>query len=361
MSVKPVAIAERPHRAGTVVILGLTALGLAICAGLTAPFVSALAWALAFAVLAWPLHRWLERRLRHPGAAALLSVVISFVCAGLILLLVGQRLAKQAVVGVAAVEAGLNSAERQLWLESRPQLARWVARIEPHLDLAGTFKSLAAWLGTYAGSFLRGSMVQIAGFFLVFYLMFFLLRDRRLAINWLRHYGPFTDPEMDRLVSGVEATIRATAYGLLVIAAVQGFLGGLMFWWLDLPAPLWWGLMMALAALVPMLGASLVWVPAAAYLAVTGRPSAALVLALWGAAVVGLIDNVLRPILVGGRLKLHAVPIFISVVGGIVLFGPAGLVMGPLAVTVTLALLEISRARYVVTHDAANIAGPHRD
>ena len=118
-----------------------------------------------------------------------------------------------------------------------------------------------------------------------------------------------------------------------------------MFWWLGLPAPLLWGVVMALLAVVPVLGAFVVWIPAALFLAMEGSWGKALILTVWGAVVVGTIDNLLRPFLVGKRLKLHTILAFISVVGGLILFGPAGLILGPVALTVTTVLLEIWRSR----------------
>lgn len=117
--------------------------------------------------------------------------------------------------------------------------------------------------------------------------------------------------------------------------------GGLMFWWLDLPAPFLWGVVMSFLAIVPMLGASLIWVPAAIFLAMEGNWLNALILTLWGMLVVGTIDNFLRPIFLGNRLKLHTILIFISVIGGLLKFGTAGLILGPVTLAITVALLEI--------------------
>jgi len=122
---------------------------------------------------------------------------------------------------------------------------------------------------------------------------------------------------------------------------VQGLLGGLMFWWLGLPAPLLWGLVMALLAVVPVLGAFIVWIPAALFLALEGEWLRALLLAGWGMLVVGTIDNLLRPVLVGRRLKLHTVPAFLSVVGGLMLFGAVGLLLGPMLLATTQFLLAL--------------------
>lgn len=139
----------------------------------------------------------------------------------------------------------------------------------------------------------------------------------------------------------VDDTIHATVYGTLAVSSIQGLLGGLMFWWLDLPAPLLWVVVMAFLAVVPMLGAFVVWIPAALFLALEGSWGKALILTVWGMIVVGTIDNLLRPVLVGNRLKLHTVLSFVSVVGGLALFGAAGLILGPVVLTITTVLLEI--------------------
>jgi len=114
-----------------------------------------------------------------------------------------------------------------------------------------------------------------------------------------------------------------------------------MFWWLDLPAPFLWGLVMSLLAIVPMLGASIIWAPAALFLALDGNTGSALMLTIWGVLVVSTIDNLLRPVFVGNRLKLHTVLAFMSVVGGLLVFGAAGLILGPVTLTITITLLDI--------------------
>jgi len=146
---------------------------------------------------------------------------------------------------------------------------------------------------------------------------------------------------MNRLFDNVSDTVHATLYGTLVVAVVQGTLGGLMFWWLDLAAPLLWGIVMGLLAVVPVLGAFIIWIPAAIFLVLEGSGEKALLLALWGGIVVGGIDNLLYPMLVGRRLKMHTVIAFISIVGGLIVFGPSGLILGPVIFTITRLLLDI--------------------
>jgi predicted PurR-regulated permease PerM len=137
-------------------------------------------------------------------------------------------------------------------------------------------------------------------------------------------------------------------------------MGGLMFWFLGLPAPIVWGAVMALLATIPVMGTFVVWAPAAVYLAASGAWVKAAILVGWGAVAIGLIDNFLYPMLVGRRLRFHPLPVFFSIVGGLALFGAAGLVLGPIVLSVTAALLDLLRRRTsrgqaadAVAHDAA--------
>lgn len=329
----------------TLLLMFITACGIALCYGMVAPFLPALAWALALAVLFSPLQRRLEILIKHPGLAALLSIALI----GLIVVVPGSFVAQQLVVQVAKgaqrIQIETQSGDWQRLIEAQPRLVPLVAWVEQRVDLPGVVETLTSKLTAAAGPFVRGSAYQLIGFCLTFYLLFFFLRDRRAALAALRDLSPLADLEMDRLLLRVDDTILATVYGTLAVAAVQGLLGGLMFWWLDLPAPLLWGLVMSLLAVVPVLGAFVVWMPAAVFLVLEGSPGKALILIAWGMLVVGTIDNLLRPILVGNRLKLHTVLAFISLVGGLILFGAAGLIVGPVILTVTTVLLEIWSAR----------------
>jgi len=323
-----------------IVLLAATALGVIVCYLIAAPFVPALAWAVALAVLFAPLQRWLEARLHRHNVAALISVLVIGLIVVVPAIFVVQRLAVQAANGARLIEAEVESGDWRRALEAQPRLAPFAERIEQDLDLPGTAKAVASWFSSTAGSIVRGSVYQAIGFCLVFYLLFFLLRDRYVALEALRALSPLSESEMDHMISRISDTIQATIYGTLAVSAVQGLLGGLMFWWLGLPAPLLWGVVMGLLAVVPVLGAFVVWLPAVLFLLIEGHWGKALILALWGMFVVGTIDNLLRPVLVGNRLRLHTVLAFISVVGGLMWFGPAGLILGPVALTITTELLQ---------------------
>ncbi|MBX3572945.1 MAG: AI-2E family transporter [Mesorhizobium sp.] len=326
---------------GPYVVAAAAIAGVAICVLMVWPFLGAITWALALAILFVPVHARIEARLRNPTVAAMVSVVVLVVVVAVPAAFVVERLVNEAASGAGALQKRLAAGELQKLLDSYPSLAPIGAWIERQLDLQALTASVATWLSNMGASFVRGSVLQIVEIVLTFYLLFYFLRDRRAAETMTHSWLPLTPTEADRLFRRVFDTVHATVYGTLAVAAVQGILGGLMFWALGLPSPLLWGLVMGLLSVVPVLGAFVVWIPAAILLALDGSWAKAIILALWGAVVVGGIDNLLRPILVGNTLRLHTVPAFISIIGGLVLFGAPGVILGPLAVTVTMLFLEI--------------------
>jgi len=329
-----------------VVLTVATACGMYLCYQLAAPFFPAIVWTLALAVVFTPFQRWVESKVVHPNLAAGISVLmIGVVLLGLATF-VGERLVREAANGAQLITTNVESGKWRHALEAHPSLAPFFDWMERQ-DLPGTVKPVAAWMTTTGASFIKGSVIEVLELLLTFYLLFYFLRDRRTALHLLRTLSPLSDIQMTRLFDRVGDTIYATIYGTLTVSALQGLLGGLMFWWLGLPTPLLWGVVMGLLAVAPMLGASVVWGPAALLMGLEGSWGKALTLTLWGMIVVGTIDNLLRPILAGNRLRLHTVFAFISVVGGLILFGPAGLILGPVVLTVTIALLEVWSSRTI--------------
>lgn len=322
------------------VLTVITVGGVYLCVRLAAPFLYSLVWALTLAVLFSPLQRRLESRLKSPGAAALFIALFIGLVAVLLFVFLAQQLMIQTTKGTEMLEARFQAGEWRHLLATHPRLSHLAETIQQQLDLPGLVKSLATWVSAAAGAIVKGSVYQVLGFGLTFYLLFFFLRDRRAMLQSLRSLSPLAHETTDRLCREVGDTIHATVYGTLAVSLLQGALGGLMFWWLGLPVPLFWGGVMALLALIPVLGAFVVWTPAAFFLLSQGDWEKALILTLWGTLVVGTVDNLLRPVFIGSRLKLHTVLAFLSVVGGLILFGPAGLILGPVVLTITTFLLQ---------------------
>jgi len=329
----------------TLVLMAITVVCIYLCYLLAAPFLSILAWALALAVLFTPLHQWLALKVKRPNLAATLSVLVVALLVVVPAAFVAERIMAEAISGTETIKTMVDSGAWRRAFENHPRLAPIGHWIEQQFDLPELVKSVTTWLTSTAAAFVKGSVLQLISLVMIFYMLFYFLRDRGAILASLRVLSPFPAADMTRLITGVTDTVHATVYGTLAIAVVQGALGGLIFWWLGLPAPLLWGVVMGLLAVVPILGAFVIWIPAALFLLLEGSGGKALLLALWGTVVVGGIDNLLYPILVGERLKMHTILAFIAIVGGLIVFGAAGLILGPVVFTVSRLLLAIWRER----------------
>lgn len=319
--------------------------GVFLCLLIAWPFLGAITWGVALAVLFSPLHVRIEAKLKHPNLAAVLSVGIVAIVVIVPAAFVVESLVTEAASGALSIQERIASGELQKLLDTYPTVAPLGAWIDREFDLPSMMATIATWLSNIGATIVKGSFLQVAEVFLTFYLLFYFLRDRVAANTGLKAWLPLAPEEVDLLFRRVVGTVHATVYGTLAVAAVQGVLGGLMFWALGLPTPLLWGLVMGLLSIVPVLGAFIVWIPAAVLLMLDGSWARALILVVWGAIVVGGIDNVLRPIFVGNRLQLHTIPAFLSIIGGLFLFGAPGFILGPLAATVTMLLVSLLNRR----------------
>lgn len=329
----------------SLVLMAVTVGGLYLCFRMASPFLPALAWALALAILLVPVQRWLEPRLRSPGLAAGTLVLLVGLVVVFPAMLVGDRLIDEAAGGAEAITAMVDSGQWRRNLEAYPMLAPAADWVERQFDLPDTVNGITSWVTGAVASLARASLLQLIGMVLTLYLLFYFLRDRRSILASIESLSPLAQPDTARMFSDVDDTVHATVYGTLIVAMVQGTLGGLMFWWLGLPAPLLWGVLMGLLAVVPVLGAFIIWIPAAVFLLLDGSGGKALILTLWGSIVVGGIDNLLYPMLVGRRLKMHTLLAFVSIVGGLIVFGSSGLILGPVIFAITRLLLEIWNRR----------------
>jgi predicted PurR-regulated permease PerM len=218
-------------------------------------------------------------------------------------------------------------------------------------DLAGVQEGLSAGLGR-ASQFIAAQALNIGQatfelvvrMFVMLYLLFFLLRDGDELFRIIKDAVPLRAEQLRAIFSKFATVIRATVKGTIVVAILQGALGGLMFWFLGIRAALLWAALMALLSLLPAVGAALVWFPVALYLLATGAVWQGLVLIAYGVLVIGLVDNLLRPVLVGTDIKLPDYVVLISTLGGIEIFGMNGIVLGPLIAAMFMVIWDILSA-----------------
>jgi predicted PurR-regulated permease PerM len=329
-------------------LLALTAAALYVCWLMLLPFVNVLAWASVLVILFYPIHQRLVALTKRPAWSALLSTVIVIAVIVLPLTLLTLVVAKE--IGEVAKNAQeflrtlLDSSSPVIgWITGR--LGRYVD--VSHLDLQGylleRLKNISEAIAGRTLGLLGGVVGSIFQVFFTVFTMYYLFRDGDRIYDAMIDSIPLNAAETRKIFDRTHEVIHASVYGVIVIAMVQGTLGGLAFAALGLPSPVVWGVVMFFLSMVPMVGSSVIWVPTAIYLGMSGHLGKALALTLWGALVIGTIDNILRPKLVGERARLHELLIFFSVLGGLQIWGPLGLVLGPVMIAITLALIDVFR------------------
>lgn len=331
-----------------VVVLLAAAAGSAFVIGqLLVPFTLAIVVAAVMAVLARPIQDFADQRISRPTLSAFLVTALLFFLVLIPTGLFTMFLAAGLQSGVSAVTdqvEGLLNQQGPVW-EALVSLAGLVGVDEATLDRQVS-RQLSGLGGLVAGStmgFLSGlgGWLAQAGIGLV--TLFYLLRDGQRFVEFLRWLIPLDARVTDALLVKSREIVSATVFGALVVAVVQGALGGLLFWALGLPAPALWGAVMAFFSLLPAVGPPVVWIPAAVILAASGDLARAVILAAVGGLVISTIDNLLRSILVGDRARLHPLVVFFAVLGGLVVYGPVGFLLGPILIVVAISVLEIVR------------------
>ena len=220
-----------------------------------------------------------------------------------------------------------------------------VESIARRLDLKTVSADATGWVSAALRRFMTGSLALATGWVIMAFILFFFLRDRRIVLATVERYLPFSQEEVHELYRTADDTIHATVWGTIGVGVLQGTLGGLVFWWLGLPAPILWGTVMAFLSVLPVLGAAIVWFPVAAFLALQGNWTDAVILTVYGTIVIGLVDNLVYPLVVKNRIRMHVVPVFVSIVGGLIVFGASGVVLGPLLLALTDTLVTLWRRR----------------
>jgi predicted PurR-regulated permease PerM len=302
------------------------------------PFFGAVFWACVIALLFYPLHRRVLTRLEHRPNLAALTTLTSCVLIGVVpaLFVIGSFF-QQGVELYQRLDSGelKPGAYIDHIQQAFPVIQHLLDRFGVNLDhlkeqLGGAAIAGSRFIAQNAVQLGQGTLQFFVSLGLMLYVAFFMLRDGPQIVEKLVRALPLGDEREHLLFAKFAEVTRATIKGSLVVAAVQGTLGGLIFWVLGIPGAFLWGVVMTLLSLIPVVGAALIWLPVAIYLIATGDWVDGAILAAFGAGVIGLVDNVLRPILVGRDTKLPDYLVLLSTLGGFVLFGMNGFLIGPL-------------------------------
>ncbi|MGD8112095.1 AI-2E family transporter [Vibrio sp. NTOU-M3] len=334
-----------------VIVVALLAAALA-CYLLVEPYVNSIIMAFIISLLMFPIHEWLERKLpNHPNIVAFLSCVVLTFIIVIPLLFVFAAIVQQGSLFSQNMYQWVTHGGIQTVFE-HPWVVKGLSLVNTYLPFdeidPQEIAQKVAQLATSFGSNIVGISAKILGdatsflmnFFLMLFVLFFLLRDHDKIISAIRHILPLSRSQEDKLLSEIEQVSKSAVMGSFLTAIAQGLAGGIGMWLAGFPG-LFWGTMMGFASFIPVVGTALIWIPATIYLLLTGDTTWAIFLAVWSIAVVGSIDNLLRPLLMQGSAGMNTLMIFFSLLGGIQLFGLIGLIYGPLIFAITMVLFNI--------------------
>jgi len=324
-------------------------------AWLVVPFFGSILFGLIASILCTPIYRDIVMRTggrRNLSASLTLVLIIALVIFPAILL--GVSLVQEAAQLYARMQSGDMDLAKQ-FDQIRTSLPPWAVEILKSAGLT-EFETAREMLGNSLASVLKsiasralwfgqGALQLLASLGIMLYLTFFLLRDGERISAQVRWAMPLNPELRDRLIDHFVTVIRATMRGTVVVSILQGLVGGIIFWLLGINAAILWGLLMALFSLFPAVGTGMVWVPVSIYLLATGSIREGVILFFCGLFVIGLIDNLLRPILVGHEARLPEFVVLIATVAGLKLMGLTGVILGPIIAALFMAVWIIAGER----------------
>ena len=342
---------ERKPAVSTLFLLAVAAVALYFCYLIARPFLTPIFLAVMIAIVFHPIHLRVQARFRGRNGAALISTILVLIILVVPTIELGAIVSKE-VRGLYQL-LDERSAQQGGWnpfaMHIVDRLFGWAGQYIDlnSLDLRG---SVLRWLEQISRFLLsRGAQIlsNIISFFaetvIAFFTLFFLFREGGSITARAASFLPLRTGQLDRLFTGISNSIIANVYGCLAVGVAQGTLLCLSFWVLGLPSPVLWGLVTAFFSLIPIIGSAAVWGPAVIVLMVSGHWWKGLILLGWGAAVVGQVDSLVRPYVIGERAKMHTLLVFFALLGGVKAFGVMGLFVGPVVLSVTLVVLEMLR------------------
>ncbi len=308
------------------------------------PFLAPLGWAVVLAVIFHSSNERLKEKW-GPSAAALATTVGVTLILVVPVLLIAGLFVREGIAAARTIQASMGQGEFGWFGRAWDWITSRIAAEGMTADLPALVREAASRAGQYLaaelGAVIRNVIVFLFEVFVTLFALFYFLRDSRAIMDRFRAALPFEEPARDRMLGEARELIFASVTTSLVIGAVQGVLCGGAFAIVGLSSAIFWGVVMGFLSLLPLVGAWPVWVPAAIYLFSVGRPGRAIVLIAICGVAGGLADNILRPVLLGGRASLNGLLVFIGVLGGIATFGVLGIVLGPIVVATVVGILDV--------------------
>jgi predicted PurR-regulated permease PerM len=338
-----------PSKARVAVLTVLSAVVLYYSFEIVRPFLLSLISAATIAIAFYPMHRAVERRIPSPSWASVASIVlvtlVFIVPVGLLVMVaVGQGRALFNNLSEFVRSGGLDNLIERL---QHSRIESWGIHVPDVEEIRAWLQGNAQRVGQVGWSLLSNVVGNLAGavgsLFFVLFVLFFFFRDGGRIFRQAASWTPLTTGQANRLAATVRDTVSANVNGVVIVGLVQGSLTGGILAILGVPSAVFWGMIAALASVLPPFGASVVWLPAAIFLMATGHLVKGLILLGFGAAIIASADNVVRPFILQGKVRMGMLPIFLSLLGGLKLFGLLGLFLGPVIFALTQELVSLLR------------------
>lgn len=315
------------------------------------PFFVPICWAGVFVILFYPLYERLLPRVRRKGVASLIM------CIMILLLIIGPvgylavALVSEASDAVTYINEMYKSGQlNQMfsfnlpWMQGlKEQLSKYydVSTINIEAIAKDATDAVSSVLVAQTRNLLTNGAQAVFYFVLMMFTMYYFFKDGAQLIERVRRLMPLTPTQINITFRQLHDIIQATMYGGIVVALIQGLLGGILFWAVGIPSAVFWGAVMAFLSIIPVLGAFVVFIPAAFILALTGAWGKGLIVLAFGTIVISQVDNILRPMLIAGKASMHPLLLFFSIMGGIAMFGLLGVILGPIVAAIFVTLLKI--------------------
>ncbi|MEW6571366.1 MAG: AI-2E family transporter [Nitrospirota bacterium] len=314
------------------------------------PFLNPIAWAIVFSIVFYPVYVFLLRyvKFRTVASAVTLLIIIAIILGPFTYL--SFILVEEIRDFVENINAGSIDSLRNFFNDSR--ISKLVEKVQTYtgmeaINIGDTITDNIRQVGKGITGRIKSAITDIAGvvlnFIFMLFAIFFFLRDGPDFLTRVRDYLPFSEDDKNRLICKVKDMIISTVYGGVVVAIVQGAIGGTTFFFLGIKSPVLWGASISVMSFLPFLGTFSVWGPMTVYLLVTGNYAQGIILLFVGSLGISMVDNILKPIIISGRTKMPTLAVFFSVLGGIKLFGFIGFIMGPLVLALFISVFEIFR------------------
>ncbi|GAB4546617.1 MAG: AI-2E family transporter [Thermodesulfovibrionia bacterium] len=336
------------ERMYTTILLGIILILFYLLYKILSPFLITIAWAMVLSIVFYPLYKFILRFLKRPWASSLLTLMIILLfIIGPFIFIIGSLVDDVTTLYTTIEERGFESItgliEHPIIKDVTERLK--ASRILEDFDLKESaitaLKGIGGYIAQNISSIFKNTIVLIINFFIMCFTTFYFLKDGNALVNFIKGLLPFTETQRERLEERVRESVIAAIYGGIAVGIAQGLLGGIGFYIFGISSPVFWGTTMVFFSLVPVFGTFLIWFPAGIILILMGNHLNGIGLIIYGALIISSVDNIIKPIVIGGRTRLHILMVFFSVLGGIKFFGFIGFILGPIIIALCLSILEM--------------------